>query len=128
MSNYTKPESAVPYRPTLERLGTDGSSTEDFRSVIDDLTVMNKRLRQKLKKYERMYDAHLQEEKLFEVRFHGLPEHRKKQLEETLRKFASEIDDGLISEYPSTLAHAPALEAQNTVSSTSRFAESGYVE
>ena len=76
----------MPYRPGLPYLGTDDSSTEDFRSVIDDLTVANKRLKQKLRKYEKMYDAHLQEEKLFEVRFHGLPDHKKRELEETIAK------------------------------------------
>ncbi|RAR09100.1 frequency clock protein [Stemphylium lycopersici] len=111
----------------LGKLGTDGSSTEDFRSVIDDLTVANKRLKQKLKKYEKLYDAHLQEEKLFEVRFHGLPDHKKKELEETLRKFASELDDGTANDYAHiSAAYTPALETHNTASSTSRFAESGY--
>ncbi|KAF2845191.1 frequency clock protein-like protein [Plenodomus tracheiphilus IPT5] len=119
-------QSGVPYRPHLALAATDGSSTEDFRSVIDDLTVVNKKLKQKLKKYERMYDAHLQEEKLFEVRFHGLPDHKKKELEETLRKFASELDDGVSTDYPQIQSHAPTLQVHNTVSSTSRFAESGY--
>ncbi|KAH9864580.1 hypothetical protein J1614_010515 [Plenodomus biglobosus] len=115
----------VPHRRLLAQTGTDGSSTEDFRSVIDDLTVVNKRLKQKLKKYERMYDAHLQEEKLFEVRFHGLPDHKKKELEDTLRKFAADLDDGA-SDYPHIPPHVPHLETQNTASSTTRFAESGY--
>lgn len=120
--------SAIPYRPSLGHLGTDGSSTEDFRSVIDDLTVANKRLKQRLKKYEKLYDAHLQEEKLFEVRFHGLPDHKKKELEETLRKFASELDDGTGNDFAHTSsAYTPALDTHNTTdSSTSRFAESGY--
>ncbi|KAF1848297.1 uncharacterized protein K460DRAFT_260932, partial [Cucurbitaria berberidis CBS 394.84] len=125
-SQYTHAHSAIPYRPTLARFGTDGSSTEEFRSVIDDLTVANKKLKQKLKKYEKLYDAHLQEEKLFEVKFHGLPDHKKKELEETLRKFATELDDGASSGYPPVLSYASALEPQHTVSSTSRFAESGY--
>jgi hypothetical protein len=125
--NYHHPHAypTIPYRPSLQ-LGTDGSSTEDFRGVIDDLTVANKKLKQRLKKYEKMYDAHLQEEKLFEVRFHGLPDHKKKELEETLRKFASELDDGPSIDYPQMSSYAPALEARNTASSTSRFAESGY--
>lgn len=124
-SNATN--SAIPYRPNLGHIGTDGSSTEDFRSVIDDLTVANKRLKQRLKKYEKLYDAHLQDEKLFEVRFHGLPDHKKKELEETLRKFASELDDGTTNDYARvSAAYTPALETHNTSSSTSRFAESGY--
>jgi hypothetical protein len=116
----------MPYRPGLGQGGTDGSSTEDFRSVIDDLTVANKKLKQRLKKYEKLYDAHLQEEKLFEVRFHGLPDHKKKELEETLRKFASELDEGTANEYADISDYTPALQTHNTASSASRFAESGY--
>jgi hypothetical protein len=89
------------------------------------LTVANKKLKQKLKKYERVQDAH-QEEKLFEVRFYGLPEHKKKELAETLRKFAAELDDGATTDYPPISTYATAFEQQKSVSSTSRFAESGY--
>jgi len=94
--------------------------------VIDDLTVANKKLKQKLRKYEKVHDAHLQEDKLFEVRFHGLPDHKKKELEETLRKFAAGLDDGATTNYPQISSYTPALEQQKTASSTSRFAESGY--
>lgn len=117
--------STMPYRPALADTGTDASSTEDFRSVIDDLTVANKKLKQKLKKYEKVHDAHLQEDKLFEVRFHGLPDHKKKELEDTLRKFAAGLDEATI-DYPQIASHVPTLEQQKTASSTSRFAESGY--
>jgi hypothetical protein len=107
-------------------VATDGgSSTEDFRSVIDDLTIANKRLRHKLKKYERVHDDHLAAEKLFEVRFHGLPDHKKKELEDTLRKFAAGLDESA-TEYPPIASYAPPLGQQKTASSTSRFAESGY--
>jgi hypothetical protein len=116
---------SLPYRPNLLNLGTDGSRSEDFRSVIDDLTIANKKLKQKLRRYEKVYDAHLQEEKLFEVRFHGLPDHKKKELEETLRKFAAGLDDSS-SDRPD-IHFAPALNKEVTGSSTSRFAESGYV-
>ncbi|KAF2996495.1 hypothetical protein E8E13_005473 [Curvularia kusanoi] len=115
---------SLPLRPNLMNLGTDGSSTEDFRSVIDDLTVANKKLKQRLRKYEKVYDAHLQDEKLFEVRFHGLPDHKKKELEETLRKFAAGLDDS--TDRPD-ISYIPQLNKEVTASSTSRFAESGYV-
>jgi len=124
-ANQPPEHSSMPYRPGMATMGTDGSSTEDFRSVIDDLTIANKKLKQRLKKYERVHDAHLQEDKLFEVRFHGLPDHKKKELEETLRKFAAGLDDGGVTDYP-PISYAPALEQQKTQSSTSRFAESGY--
>lgn len=124
---YARP-AIMPFRPGLERLETEGSSSEDFRSVIDDLTVANKKLKQKLKKYERMYDAHLQDEKLFEVRFHGLSDHKKKELEETLRKFAANLDDEPAQSGYTQTTHQPAtFHAQKTASSlASRFAESGY--
>jgi hypothetical protein len=106
------------------RMNTGGSSAGDFRSVIDDLTVVNKKLKQRLKKYERLYDAHLQEDKLFEVRFHGLPDHKKKELEATLRKFAADLDDGAATNYPET-SYRPAL-VQHKTTASSKFAESGY--
>ncbi|KAL5114400.1 hypothetical protein ACEQ8H_007710 [Pleosporales sp. CAS-2024a] len=124
-AHYPRVHSTMPYRP-MATLGTDGSSTEDFRSVIDDLTIANKKLRQKLKKYEKVHDKHLQDDKLFEVRFHGLPDHKKKELEETLRKFAAGLDDAT-TDYPPIASYGPTLEQQKTQSSTSRFAESGYV-
>lgn len=61
--------------------------------MIDDLTVKNKKLREKLKKYERLHCSHLQEEKLFEVRVHGLPMHRKLELEQVLRGFATSLEE-----------------------------------
>ena len=104
----------MPHRPGMMRMPTDTSSTEDFRSVIDDLTVANKKLKQRLKRYEKLHDSHLQEEKLFEVRFHTLPDHKKKELEETLRKFAASLDD-------------LPTEAPNATRSLQRPTESGYM-
>lgn len=114
----------------LAQLKRDDSSTDDFRGVIDDLTVANKKLKRKLKRYEKMYDAHLQDEKLFEVKIHGLSVKKKRELEETLRKFAMEIDETPSTESPSLTydKFTVALEPQNTTGSLSstRFAESGY--
>jgi hypothetical protein len=117
----------MPYRPGLTRMRTNGSSSEDFRSVIDDLTVANKKLKQKLRKYEQLYDTHLQDEKLFEVRFHGLPDHKKRELEDTLRKFTAELSDTANGDHPPILHQPPPFDSEKTASSlTSRFAESGY--
>jgi hypothetical protein len=71
--------------------GTNGSSIDDFRSVIDDLTIQNKKLKERLRKYERSYGAHLEKDRLFEVKFHGLDPGKKRELEETLHAFASSI-------------------------------------
>jgi len=84
--------SSLPRRTGLLRLGTHGSSTGDFRDVIDDLTVENKKLKRKLRKYEKLHDAHLEDDRLFEVRMHGLPPEKKIELEETLRQFAASVD------------------------------------
>ncbi|KAI7517393.1 hypothetical protein KC331_g21733, partial [Hortaea werneckii] len=81
-------------------LGSVGSSAEEFRGVIDDLTVENKKLKRRLKKYEKLHDAHLKDEKLFEVRVHGLPPEKKRELEETLRKFASSLGQKTGAEFP----------------------------
>ncbi|GME40028.1 Frequency clock protein [Neofusicoccum parvum] len=107
---------------------TDGSSTEDFRSVIDDLTVENKKLKKKLKKYEKIHDAHLQDEKLFEVRVHGLAPHKKRELEETLRKFAMALDDGTVSEPVGGPNRSIALIPRPTLSSytSTQFGDSAY--
>jgi hypothetical protein len=82
---------SLPLRTELLQLGNDESSVDDFRSVIDDLTVENMKLKRKLKKYETLHDSHLKDEKLFEVRIHGLPPEKKRELEETLRKFATSL-------------------------------------
>ena len=71
---------------------TGASSSEDYRSVIDDLTVQNKKLKRKLKKFEKLQDAHLQDDKLFEIRVHALPADKKRELEEMLRKFSMTLD------------------------------------
>ena len=85
--------STAPTRSLLARMESSESNSEDFRSVIDDLTIQNNKLKRKLKKYEKLHCSHLQDEKLFEVRIHGLTAHRKRELEETLRSFASNIDE-----------------------------------
>ncbi|CAK1367298.1 unnamed protein product [Cercospora beticola] len=116
---------SLPLQTGLLHLGTDGSSTEDFRSVIDDLTIENKTLKRRLKKYEKLHDAHLKDEKLFEVRIHGLPPHKKRELEETLRKFASSLGAG---GFPAAGYEAvvPTLNAQKTASSQTQASDSAY--
>lgn len=77
-----------------DRTGHDDNN-EDFRSVIDDLTIQNKKLKKRLKVYEDLHCSHLQDEKLFEVRIHGLAVHRRKELEELLRAFVFSIEGDL---------------------------------
>ncbi|KAF2753605.1 hypothetical protein EJ05DRAFT_514569 [Pseudovirgaria hyperparasitica] len=145
-SSETPPEGTIPFPPTLSavqraglgNLQTEGSS-DDYRSVIDDLTIENKQLKKRLKRYEKMHDAHLQGDRLFEVRFHALPPQKKRELEETLRKFALSVDDPVsteVSKSPMTgigtgasQTYIPGtLKPRNTATSsgTSRVADSGY--
>ena len=60
--------------------------------MIDDLTVQNRKLKQRLRKYEASYNTQLEKDILFEVKIHGLSAKKKRQLEETLRSFAASID------------------------------------
>jgi hypothetical protein len=126
-STYMFPQPTImPNRPGMGRRDTEGSRAQDFRSVIDDLTIANKKLKQKLRKYEKLYDAHLQDEKLFEVRFHGLPDDKKKELEEQLRKFAADLDGSPDAGYTPIAYPPPLLPHKSTHSQMSRVAESGY--
>ena len=69
------------------------SSVADFRDVIDDLTVENRRLKRKLKRLEQRCTPSTQSDPIFELRVHGLPPAKKRKLERTLQDFAcDEID------------------------------------
>jgi len=71
----------------------DDSETDDLRGVIDDLTVENKRLKQLLRRWRgRKSSSMAYGDKLFEVRMHGLPPERKRELELLLQNFASSIE------------------------------------
>ncbi|MCJ1391661.1 hypothetical protein MMC18_004526 [Xylographa bjoerkii] len=125
-----------PRQPLLARMDSLGSTSEDFRGVIDDLTVENQNLKQRLKAYERNYSSRLQQEKLFEVRVHGLPPSKKRKLEETLRDFVSNLDEPAIDQpqvpielQPSSLQHFPVGKGPKLSSSTTsnnRPPDSGY--
>ncbi|KAL1639018.1 hypothetical protein SLS58_008346 [Diplodia intermedia] len=129
MQMRTQRQTSMPHRPALINMRTDGSSTEEFRSVIDDLTIENKKLKKKLRKYEKIHDAHLQNEKLFEVRVHGLPPDKKRELEETLRKFAMELEDFASEPVRSHEHRSTALHQQPTMSSytSTQFGDSAYM-
>ncbi|KAF1816151.1 hypothetical protein P152DRAFT_454395 [Eremomyces bilateralis CBS 781.70] len=87
---FFQPLNALPCHP--EPPPQQESSSEDFRSIIDDLTIKNKRLRRRLRKYEKVHDGHLNDQKLFEIRVHGLNRERKTELEGILRQFATTAD------------------------------------
>ncbi|KAM0525436.1 hypothetical protein ACHAPE_000141 [Trichoderma viride] len=89
-SNEDKPyqyPTAVP--PALN--AAPSSSTDDYRSVIDDLTMEIQQLKEELKRYRQQSPDMLQKDKLFEIKMHGLPKRRKRELEATLRDFAASL-------------------------------------
>ncbi|KAF2834789.1 hypothetical protein M501DRAFT_999796 [Patellaria atrata CBS 101060] len=106
-----------------------GSSADDFRSVIDDLTIENKKLKRRLQKYENTYSGRLKEEKLFEIRVHGLPPEKKRELEETLKTFALSLhvsQETMGKDSPPEHSR-PNLQTRQTASSmTSHFEDSAY--
>jgi len=111
---------SMPLRSGMMRTGTDGeSSTDDFRGVIDDLTIENKKLKRRLKKYEKLHDAHLKDDKLFEIRVHGLEADKKRELEEILRAFAAGLAPQPAPAFPPNgyAGISPGLKTNQTGSS-----------
>ena len=80
---------------TPKNISSDGSSS--YRSVIDDLTIENRRLREEIRKYKAFPRQHSKESVLFEIKTHGLPPDIKEGLIETLLAYATTYDgvDGL---------------------------------
>lgn len=110
------------------RSGSSESTSEEFRGVIDDLTVTIKKLRAKLKKYEKLHCSHLQAEKLFEVRVHGLPVQRKLELEQLLREFAISLEEAPDPE-PTSIrldAHSSGCKLSSLSTSDSKPHDSTY--
>jgi len=125
---------AIPsHMPLFLHPASSGSSSAEYRGVIDDLTIENQTLRQKLKQYENMHCLPLQSDKLFEVRIHGLPAPKRRELKETLRKFAIETDEqvdgssaaeGARGRYPSS---KPSLmKAASSMTTAGGVTDSGY--
>ncbi|CZS97938.1 uncharacterized protein RAG0_06818 [Rhynchosporium agropyri] len=78
----------------VQRSITGDSSVGDYRSVIDDLTIENRKLKQEIRKLKKSSETHLQKDRLFDVRIHGkLSARKRRELEELLGSFASNIDD-----------------------------------
>lgn len=99
-------------------------SSDEFRSVIDDLTIENKKLRKKLRKYEKLHNVHLQADKMFEIRIHRLPADKRRELEETLQKFAASLESPKDSKQAgkSTERFAAKLQTASSLANT----DSGY--
>lgn len=98
-SNEVEVAGGLPYLgagrapPRLRAAVTQSSSADDYRSVIDDLTIENKRLKEELKRYKQFGPDMMKKEKLFEIKVHGLPGRKKRELEATLRDFAAGLEN-----------------------------------
>ena len=93
---HLRPSSNYPFLPSsrqrlLRPSAAPSSGADDYRSVIDDLTVENKRLKEELKRYRQFSQDAMKKEKLFEIKVHGLPQRKKRELEATLRDFAASL-------------------------------------
>lgn len=67
------------------------SSADEYRSVIDDLTVEIQKLKDELKRYKQKGPDMLRKDKLFEIKYHGLPQKKKRELESKLRDFTASL-------------------------------------
>lgn len=76
----------------LSRLELSEENPNVYRDVIDDLTVQNKKLSRRIEQYEKLYESHLADSKLFDVHVHNLSAQKKRELEGLLRDFACGLE------------------------------------
>lgn len=99
-----------------------------YRDIIDDLTVENRELKERVKRLEAsmLRPAEVQQDQLFEVKVHGLPAHRKRQLVETLKTFAQEIDlqDNQTSLHSAAGSSTPYISVNRSVQAQRGMAKS----
>ncbi|CZR64189.1 related to period clock protein FRQ [Phialocephala subalpina] len=131
-SNNDVPASRLTRQPMpgILQPATNTSSADDFRSVIDDLTIENKKLKERLRRFERLQPPHLEKDKMFELKIHSLSSRKRRELEDLLRDFASSAEESLDGEtkrspndrplYPSLNLHLSnsTLNAKHTPSSS----------
>jgi len=82
----------------------DDNERDELRGVIDDLTVENKRLKKLLKDWQsRPGPSSSGSDSIIEVRMHGLPAEKKRELERLLKTFAHSLN-GESPSQPDTFA------------------------
>ncbi|KAF5235324.1 hypothetical protein FAUST_7161 [Fusarium austroamericanum] len=69
------------------------SSSNNHRSVINDLAVEAQKVREKMKRYKQPGPAVLHKNKLFEIKVHGLSKEKKKECKTTLRDFTASLNN-----------------------------------
>ncbi|KAK1854917.1 frequency clock protein [Colletotrichum chrysophilum] len=109
-SSYPQHLLKPPVTGNLKPSATHSSSADDYRSVIDDLTIEIKKLKDELKRHKQNGPQMMKRDKLFEIKVHGLPKRKKRELESTLREFAA----GLESSTPSAEASSARKKSRHT--------------
>ncbi|KAL5585833.1 hypothetical protein FOVSG1_013525 [Fusarium oxysporum f. sp. vasinfectum] len=105
------------------------SSDDDYRSIIDDLTLEIQELRKELKRYKQSGPAILHKDKLFEIKVHGLPQKKKGELEAILRDLATDLDESpeeLLSQKRNSKSGIQRKHAPSSPASNLRPADSAY--
>lgn len=99
----------------------DDRNTKDLGSIINDLTIRNKRLRRRLQRYKKQYTSRdsFNDRKLFEVRVHRLGTEEKRELEEMLYNFVSSLPNRqeFTTQKSGCRCHRPNLKHYETASS-----------
>ncbi|KAI1643008.1 frequency clock protein [Daldinia loculata] len=122
VAKYGLPLQSLAYQTRPVGLAPSNQSADEFRSVIDDLTVENKRLKEELRKYKQMGPDSLRRDKLFEVKVHGLSSRKKRELEAALRDFTTSFEGS--SAGPSPSRKKTSGKSKNIHSSISKHASS----
>ncbi|KAG5974980.1 hypothetical protein E4U58_002235 [Claviceps cyperi] len=120
-SNEGKPYTYRNPEPRPRLATGQSSSADDYRSVIDDLTVEIQKLKKELKRYKQRGPDMMKKDKLFEIKYHGLPKSKRRELETTLRDFAGSIE-GSLNETPSQRKKSLRQSNRDHMYSDSAFA------
>ncbi|KAI5855327.1 frequency clock protein-domain-containing protein [Tricharina praecox] len=97
---------------------TEESNSDSFRSVIDDLTIKNQRLKRRLRRLEGLHGQHATHaERLFELRVHDLPEEKKAELERILQSFTANIENERAAQEPSSRNGFPSGNRSSAIDS-----------
>ena len=101
-TRYPQPDNLYSrYTESFNQRARDDTENDDLRGVIDDLTVENKKLKTAMRTWRtRPSNASSNPDRIFEIRMHGMPTEKKRELEELLRKFATGL--GASSSQPSS--------------------------
>lgn len=106
------------------------SENEDLRGVIDDLTIENKKLKQMIRMQQSRKntpsDNSQQQDKLFEVRMHGLPPEKRRELEYLLKNFATSVHTSISPNKPTSSTNASIATSSSGQNNPAIKTDSGY--